>query len=77
MRRVMSWEAYEKGRCHQVIHDGNCEFITLIICISALSIAIPPVLLYKGASRDLQDIGRGFGEERSFLFWFYRKWVDK
>jgi hypothetical protein len=55
MRRVMSREAYEKGRCRQAIHDGNREFITLIACISALGIAIPPVLLYKGASRDLQD----------------------
>jgi Skp family chaperone for outer membrane proteins len=55
MRRIMSREAYEKGRCRQATHDGNREFLTLIACISALGIAIPPVLLYKGSSRDLQD----------------------
>jgi hypothetical protein len=55
IRRIMSREAYEKGRCRQSAHDGSREFITLIACISALGIAIPPVLLYKGVSRDLQD----------------------
>ena len=45
MRRIMSQEAYEKGRCHQAIHDGNRKFITLITCISALGIAIPPVVM--------------------------------
>jgi hypothetical protein len=51
----MSREAYEKGRCRQATYDRSREFITLIACISALGIAIPLVLLYKGISRDLQD----------------------
>jgi hypothetical protein len=51
----MSQEAYKKGRCHQSAYNKSREFIILIVYISALSIAIPPVLLYKGVSRDLQD----------------------
>jgi hypothetical protein len=55
MRRIMSREAYEKGRVRQSVQDGNREFITLIACVCALGNAIPPTLLYKGKSRDLQD----------------------
>jgi len=51
----MSRKAYDRGRCRQSTQDGNREFITLIACVSALGIAIPPVLLYKGVSGDLQD----------------------
>jgi hypothetical protein len=65
----MSREAYEKGRCTQATHDGNREFITLIACISALGIAIPPVLLYKGTSRDLMDTWvDNLGEKDPFHF---------
>ena len=53
IRRIMSRNIYEKGRCTQAMHDSNREFITCITYISALGTAIPPVLLYKGVSRDL------------------------
>ena len=55
MRRIMSQKAYKEGRCRQSTQDGNREFITLIACVSALDKALPPTLLYKGKSRDLQD----------------------
>jgi DDE superfamily endonuclease len=55
MRRIMTWEAYQKGRTTQATQDGNREFITLIGSVSALGYKIPPTLLYKGASKDLQD----------------------
>jgi hypothetical protein len=55
MRRIMSREAYEQGRCRQSVQDGNCEFITLIACVSAVGKIIPPTLLYKGKSGNLQD----------------------
>jgi hypothetical protein len=64
----MSREIHEKGRCRQAIHDGNREFITLTACISALGITIPPVLLYKGVSRDLQDIWVEDLEEKDFFY---------
>ena len=47
MRRIMSREAYEQGRCRQSAQDGNREFITLLACVSALGKTIPPTLLYK------------------------------
>ena len=55
MHRIMTRKAYEEGRCRQSTQDGNREFITLIACVSALGKVIPPTLLYKGQSRDLQD----------------------
>ena len=55
MRRIMSREVYEVGRCRSSTQDGNREFITLVACVSALGTRLPPTLLYKGASRDLQD----------------------
>jgi hypothetical protein len=51
----MSRKAYEDGRCRQSTQDGSREFITLIACVSALSKVVPPTLLYKGQSKDLQD----------------------
>jgi hypothetical protein len=55
MRRIMSREAYEQGRCRQSAQDGSREFITLLACVSALGKTIPPTLLYKGRSGDLQS----------------------
>jgi len=64
----MSREAYEQGRVRQSAQDGNREFITLIACVSALGIAIPATLLYKGKSRDLQDTWVEELEEQDDLF---------
>jgi DDE superfamily endonuclease len=55
MRRIMSREAYEQGRCRQSAQDGSREFITLLACVLALGKTIPPTLLYKGQSGDLQN----------------------
>ena len=55
MQRIMNRKVYETGRyCHSA-QDGSREFITLIACVSALGIALPPTLLYKGQSKDLQN----------------------
>ena len=55
MQRIMNLKVYETGRyCHSA-QDGSREFITLIACVSALGIALPPTLLYKGQSKDLQN----------------------
>ena len=44
MRRIMTREAYEQGRCRQATQDSSSEFITPIACISAHGIAIPPTI---------------------------------
>jgi hypothetical protein len=51
----MSLDAYKSGRVTQAAHDGNREFITLMAYVSAIGKRGSPTLLYKGASRDLQD----------------------
>jgi DDE superfamily endonuclease len=56
MRRILSRQAYKRGCVRQCIQDGSREFITLIACVLALGRAILPVLLYKGISKDLQDL---------------------
>jgi len=54
-KRIMSKKAYESGRITAASQDGNREFISLLACVSAIGIALPPALLYKGESGDLQD----------------------
>ena len=68
MRRIMSRAAYEQGRCRQSVQDGNREFITLIACVSAVGKTIPPTLLYKGKSGDLQDTWVDNLKEQDDLF---------
>jgi len=68
-RHIMARTMYEKGRCTQAMHDGNREFITCVACVSALGIALPPLLLYKGVSKDLQDSWvEDLGERERFFF---------
>ena len=54
-KRVMLKEVYDSRRVRQAVQDGSREFITLLACISAISKALPPALIYKGESYDLQD----------------------
>lgn len=56
MKRVMSANAYNRGRVMKASQDGLREFITLLAVICANRTAVPPTLIYKGESRDLQDI---------------------
>ena len=51
----MSLEAFLSGRITQASQDGSREFITLLACINALGIALPPALIYQGDSGTLQD----------------------
>ena len=51
----MSKEAYNSGRIRHAKTDGNQEFITLLACICADGTKLPPSLIYKGESHDLQD----------------------
>jgi len=53
--RIISREAYASGRIRHAKTDSNQEFITLLACICANSTKLPPSLIYKGESHDLQD----------------------
>src|SRR5271155_5953387 len=54
-KRIMSKKAYETGRIIAASQDNNREFISLLACVSAIGVALPPALLCKGESGDLQD----------------------
>ena len=51
----MTFEALLSGCITHVSQDGSREFISLLVCISAAGVALPPALIYKGDSGILQD----------------------
>ena len=51
----MTKDALRKGRILGACQDGSREFISLIACICANGEALPPALIYKGESFDLQS----------------------
>ncbi|ERF75560.1 hypothetical protein EPUS_08972 [Endocarpon pusillum Z07020] len=54
-KRILTKEAYERGRICYSQEDGNREFISLLACVCADGTALPPALIYQGASNDLQS----------------------
>jgi hypothetical protein len=63
MKRIVSKEALKRGKLLGATQDGSREFITLLACISAAGKRLPPLLIYKGESHDLQDTWvEDFGE---------------
>jgi hypothetical protein len=55
LKRIVAANSIKDGRILGVTQDGSREFITLLACISAIGKALPPALIYKGASHDLQS----------------------
>lgn len=54
-RRILTKQAYQNGRVRSAQQDGSREFISLLACVCADGTTLPPALIYKGASNDLQD----------------------
>ena len=54
-QRILTLEALLSKRITHANQDGNREFITLLACISALGIALPPAIIYQSDSGSLQD----------------------
>jgi hypothetical protein len=54
-KRIVSREALKSGRVLGASQDGNREFISLVAAICADGSHIPPALIYKGESHDMQD----------------------
>jgi len=46
---------FESVRITQANQDGSRKFVSLLACVSAAGTVLPPALIYKGASRDIQD----------------------
>ena len=53
IKRVITLKAYKSSRITKNKQNGNREFISLLICVSIISRAIPPLLIYRGANGDL------------------------
>ena len=51
----MTKKLYDSGKIKGAKQDGSREFISLLAAICADGTKIPPALIYKGTSRDLQD----------------------
>jgi hypothetical protein len=55
LKRIMIKKIYNSGRIMAVKQDGSREFISLLASICADGTALPPALIYKETSEDLQD----------------------
>jgi hypothetical protein len=59
MNKTMRVFTRSQFDCKQLLgntHDGNREWITTIACICADSTTLPPALIYKATSGNLQDL---------------------
>jgi len=55
LKRIMTKQMYDSGKIKGAAQDGSREFISLLASIYADGTTIPPALIYKGSSGDLQD----------------------
>jgi hypothetical protein len=52
---IMTLAELKSSRINSARQDGSREFISLLACICADGTSIPPALIYKGKSGDLQN----------------------
>ncbi|EDN03560.1 predicted protein [Histoplasma mississippiense (nom. inval.)] len=57
LKRIVSIEALKRKHTIGAVQDGSREFISLLAGICADGTTIPPALIYRGESRDMQDSG--------------------
>jgi hypothetical protein len=54
-RRIVPISQLKRNRVKGALQDGSREFITILACVSAVGERLPPSLIYKSTSGDLQD----------------------
>jgi hypothetical protein len=54
-KRIFSKRQYTKKQYRQSLQDGNREWITVLACVGADGVALPPGLIYQAAGRDIQN----------------------
>ena len=54
-KRVFSKSSYQQKHNRQPLHDGNCEWITLLACVCADGSALPPGLIYAADLVNVQS----------------------
>jgi hypothetical protein len=55
LKQIMTLTALKSGRVTKSKQDGSHEFISILVYVSAIGKAIPPLLLYCGELGDLLD----------------------
>jgi hypothetical protein len=55
LKRIMTRATLESGRVSKSKQDGSREFISILVCISAIGKWVPPLLVYKGESGNLMS----------------------
>lgn len=54
-KRIFTKGSYTEKKLVGTMQDGNREWITILACICADQTALPPALIYKAVSGNLQD----------------------
>ena len=54
-KRIFSKSKWKEKKFKQMLHNGNREWITLIACVGASGVALPPGLIYSADSKKLQS----------------------
>jgi hypothetical protein len=68
LKRIITKKLYDSGKIKGAKQDGSREFISLLAAICADSTKIPPALIYKGTSGDLQDSWLEDLKEKQYAF---------
>jgi hypothetical protein len=55
VKRILTREFYNSGWITAAKQDGSREFISLLATICTDGTRVPPALIYKGSSGDLQS----------------------
>lgn len=54
-KRIFTKQAYQSKRMIGTMQDGNREWITVVATVCADGTALPPALIYKAATGNIQD----------------------
>jgi len=68
LKRIMTKKMYDSGKIKGAAQDGSREFISLLASICADGTKIPPALIYKGKSGDLQSTWLDDLQEKEHAF---------
>ena len=55
IKRIITLEVFLSSRITYISQDRSREFISLLACINATSVVLPPALIYQGDSGILQN----------------------
>lgn len=78
-KRIFDKQLYEKKEVTTGVQDGSREWITILACICADGTALPPSIIFKSKSGDLQSVWVdkiSESEEPAFVAALKRGWTN-